>query len=71
VRRLALFEFIMKQPEVSVTGEGRLPDHPPWVELLQAWNESLPADHEWRYKHRGNLRRDFRKAYGQIVNYYR
>jgi hypothetical protein len=61
----------MTHPAVRVTGEGRLPDLPPWVELLHSWNESLPDGHKWRYNHRGNLRRDFHKAFDQIVNYYR
>jgi hypothetical protein len=56
---------------VKVSGEGQLPELPPWVELLRSWNESLPAGHECRYKHRGNFRQDFLKAFDQVVDYYR
>ena len=71
LRRLALFEFVMKQPEVTVPGEGGRPEGLSWAALVRAWNESLPAGREWHYTHRGNLRRDFLKAFDQIVNYYR
>lgn len=70
-RRLALFEFVMKHPEVTVPGEGQIPKVPSWAQLLRAWNETLPAGHEWRYKDRRNFWRDFSDAYKQIVNYYR
>jgi hypothetical protein len=70
-RRLTLFEFVMKQPEITVPGEGGIPKVPSWAALVRSWNESLPAGHEWRYKDRRNLRRDFLKAFDQIVNYYR
>ena len=70
-RRLALFEFVMKHAEVTVPGEGQVPRVPSWAELLRSWNESLPAEHEWHYDDRRNFRRDFLKAFNQIVNYYR
>lgn len=70
-RRLALFEFVMKQPEVTVPGEGEYPNVPYWAALFRSWNESLPARHEWRYKDRRNFRRDFLKAFDQIVHYHR
>jgi hypothetical protein len=70
-RRLALFKFVMKQPGVKVLNEGRIPKVP-WVKFMRSWNESLLAKEKgWRYKHRGNFRRDFQKAFEQIVNYYR
>jgi hypothetical protein len=69
-RRLALFEFVMKQPEVIVPSEGGIPDVPSWAALLRSWNEALPAEHKWRYENRRNFRRDFLEAFDQIVNYY-
>jgi hypothetical protein len=68
--RLALFEFVMKHPEVTVSGEKQLPRLPSWGKLLRAWNESLPAEHKWRYTDRRNLRRDFLETFDQIVNFY-
>jgi len=70
-RRMALFEWVMKHPEVTVPGEGEVPEVPSYAKLFRAWNEALPAGHEWRYGDRRNFRRDFRKAFDQIVNYYR
>jgi hypothetical protein len=70
-RRLALFAFVMKHPEVRVPGEGQEPETPPWGALMSSWNESLPDKPEWRYKDRRNFRRDFLEAFDQIVNYYR
>ena len=70
-RRLALYEFVMKQPEVTVPSEGGKPNVPSWAALLRSWNEAFPAGHEWRYDDRRNFRRDFLKAFNQIVNYYR
>jgi len=69
-RRLALFEFVMKQPEVTVPSEGGKPNVPSWAALLRSWNEALPAGHEWHYDDRRNFRRDFLMAFDQIVNYY-
>jgi hypothetical protein len=73
-RRLALFEFVMKQPEVKVTIEGQIPKVP-WVKLMRSWNEtSLAKERGWRYDYehgRGNFRRDFCKAFELIANYYR
>jgi hypothetical protein len=69
-RRLALFEFVMLQPEVRVPAKGEIPKVPSWAALVRYWNESLPAGHEWHYKDRRNFRRDFLKAFDQIVNYY-
>ena len=69
-RRLALFEFVMRHPKVTVPGEGQVPTVPTWAELFRAWNDSLPAGHEWRYDDRRNFRRDFLKAFDQIVNFY-
>jgi len=71
LRRLALFEFVVKHPEVTVPREGQINVGPSWAALLRAWNEGLPAGHEWRYDDRRNLWRDFQKAFDQIVNYYR
>jgi len=65
-----LFEFVLKQLEVTIPSEGGIPTFLPWAALLRSWNEALPAGHEWRYKDRRNLRRDFLKAFDQIVNYY-
>jgi hypothetical protein len=72
LRRLALFEFVVKHPDVTVPGEGQIHVGPSWAALLSAWNEGLPPpEHKWRYGDRRNFRRDFRKAFDQIVNYYR
>jgi hypothetical protein len=70
-RRLALFEFVIRHPEVTVPGEGQINIGPSWATLLCSWNEALPAGHEWRYDDRRNFSRDFRKAFDLIVNYYR
>jgi hypothetical protein len=70
-RRLALFEFVMKQPEVTVPSGGGKPNVPSWAALFRSWNEALPAGHEWRSDDRRNFRRDFLKAFDQIVNYHR
>ncbi len=70
-RRMALFEFVMKHPEVTVPGEGQVPSVPSWARLLRSWNESLPDGSEWYCDDRRNFRRDFLKAFQQIVNYYR
>jgi hypothetical protein len=69
--RLALFEFIVRHPEVTVPSEGQINIGPSWEALLRAWNKALPAGHEWHYDDRRNFRRDFRKAFDQIVNFYR
>jgi hypothetical protein len=70
-RRLALFEFVMKQPEVTVPSEGGKPNVPSWAALFRSWNEALPDGHDWHYEDRRNFRRDFLKAFEQIVNYHR
>jgi hypothetical protein len=69
-RRLALFIFMMQQPEVKVQSEGVAP-RASWETLRRAWNRSLPAGHEWRYEDRANFRLSFLSAFKQIVNYYR
>jgi hypothetical protein len=61
----------MKHPGVTVPGEGQINIGPSWDALLRAWNKALPAKHKWHYDDRRNFRRDFLKAFDQIVNYYR
>jgi hypothetical protein len=70
-RRLALFEFVMKHPEVRVLGEGQRPKVPSWRKLLHLWNQQHPDGDEWHYPDPRNFSRDFGKAFDLIVNYYR
>ena len=78
-RRLALFEFVMKHPEVSVPGERQRPIVRGWRGLMRSWNEQYPEGHQWHYKevysygkpdHR-NCQRHFDETFEQIVNYSR
>lgn len=69
-RRLALFIFVMQQPNVHVHGEGENPSVESWRNLMDAWNEQVAKD-EWSYNDVRNFRRDFNGAFDQIVNYYR
>lgn len=69
-RRLALFIFVMQQPNVHVHGEGENPSVESWRNLMDAWNEQVAKD-EWFYNDVRNFRRDFNGAFDQIVNYYR
>jgi hypothetical protein len=71
-KRLAIFEFVMKQPKVKVPDKERqAPKRLPWTDLMHHWNETLPQNHEWRSKDVGNFRQDFYAAFDSIVNYYR
>lgn len=69
-RRLALFIFVMQQPNVHAHGEGENPSVESWRNLMDAWNEQVAKD-EWSYNDVRNFRRDFNGAFDQIVNYYR
>jgi hypothetical protein len=78
-KRLAIFTFMMKRPEVKVPAEGERPIVRDWRKFMCSWNEQHPEGHEWHYKDVDedgkpdprNFRRDFVKAYDQIVNFYR
>jgi hypothetical protein len=75
-RRLALFMFVMQQPDVHVQGGGARPEVPPWRELMNLWNQQCPwrelhPDEEWHYTDVRNFKRGFDQAFDQIVNFYR
>jgi hypothetical protein len=77
-RRMVLFMFVLSHPEVKVPHEGESPTVPSWRKLLHSWNEHYPHGHQWQYPWNENigwdprnLKRDFLKAYDQVVNFYR
>jgi hypothetical protein len=70
-KRLALFIFVMRHPEVEVPREGEKPKVPSWRELLRLWNEEHPEGKKWHYKDVRNFQRDFKEAFEALVNFYR
>lgn len=70
-KRLALFLFVMRHPEVKVLIEGEKPEVPSWRKLLNLWNEQYPKGNNWHYKEVRNFQRDFKEAFDQVVNFYR
>ena len=70
-RRLALFMFVMRDPKVKLPSEGDKPTVVSWRELQRLWNEQHPSGDKWNYSDVRNFRRDFNRAFDQIVNLYR
>lgn len=72
-RNIEIFRFVLARSQVKVVSEaehlGKLVLTSTWRSLREAWDNELPAGHDWRYGERGarNFPRDFERGQMKVT----